>query len=131
MERQAVSSKNAPAPVGPYSPSIAWEKLVFVSGQGPLDPYSGKPVDGDITAQTTRVFANIDALLMEAGSSRDKVLKVNVYLARIEDFNAMNAVYREFFGSAPYPARTTIQAGALPGGVGVEIDVIAFRGEGR
>jgi 2-iminobutanoate/2-iminopropanoate deaminase len=108
-----------------------WDRLVFVSGQGPLDPSSGKPVDGDIAVQTTRVLANIEALLKEAGSSREKVLKVNVYLAHIEDFGAMNAVYREFFGSPPYPARTTIQAGSLPGGIGVEIDVIAYRGEGR
>jgi 2-iminobutanoate/2-iminopropanoate deaminase len=117
--------------VGPYSPSIVWDKLVFVSGQGPLDPGSGKPVDGDIAAQTARALANIEALLKEAGSSREKVLKVNVYLAHIEDFGAMNAVYQGFFGSAPYPARTTIQAGALPGGIGVEIDVIAYRSEGR
>ena len=129
MEHKAVSSKKAPAPVGPYSPAIVWDKLVFVSGQAPRDPGSGTSIDGDIGAQTTRVLTNIEALLKEAGSSRDKVLKVNVYLAHIEDFGAMNAVYREFFGSAPYPARTTVQAGALPGGVGVEIDVIAYRGE--
>jgi len=131
VEHQAISTRNAPAPVGPYSPCVAWGNLVFVSGQGPLDPATGKPVDGDIVAQTSRVLANIDALLGESGSSRDKILKVNVYLARIEDFVAMNAVYGDFFGKPPYPARTTIQAGALPGGIGVEIDVIAYRSDGR
>ncbi len=88
MEHQAISSKKAPAPVGPYSPAIVWDKLVFVSGQGPLDPGSGNAVDGDIAAQTARSLANIEALLKEAGSSREKVLKVNVYLAHIEDFGA-------------------------------------------
>jgi len=94
-----------------------------------LDPKTGKRVEGDITAQTRQVFSNLDALLVTAGSSRRNVLKVNVYLAKIEDFGAMNEVYKEFFNGTTFPARTTIQAGALPGGIGVEIDIIAYTGE--
>jgi len=131
VEHQAISSRHAPAPLGPYSPSVAWGTLVFISGQGPLDPQTGKRIEGDIYAQTAKVLANIDALLTESGSARDRVLKVNVFLARIEDFAGMNAAYQEFFGKPPYPARTTIQAGALPGGIGVEIDAIAYRSDGR
>ena len=127
MEHYAVTSQNAPASVGPYSPSIVWQRLVFVSGQTPMDPETGKAVVGDIVAQMARALANIDALLIEAGTSREKVLKVNVYLAHMEDFSAMNTVYRDFFHSLPYPARTTVQTATLPGGVGVEIDVMAYR----
>ena len=129
MTRKAISSPDAPSPVGPYSPALAWENLVFISGQGPLDPKTGKRVEGDIIAQTRQVFSNLDALLKAAGSSRRNVLKVNVYLAKIEDFGAMNEVYKEFFSGTTFPARTTIQAGALPGGIGVEIDIIAYTSE--
>jgi 2-iminobutanoate/2-iminopropanoate deaminase len=128
MTRKAISSPDAPSPVGPYSPALVWDNLVFISGQGPLDPKTGKRVEGDITEQTRQVFSNLDALLMAAGSSRRNVLKVNVYLAKIEGFGAMNEVYKEFFSGTTFPARTTIQAGALPGGIGVEIDIIAFTG---
>jgi 2-iminobutanoate/2-iminopropanoate deaminase len=128
MTRKAISSPDAPSPVGPYSPALVWENLVFISGQGPLNPKTGKRVEGDIAEQTRQVFSNLDALLVAAGSSRKNVLKVNVYLARIEDFGAMNEVYKEFFSETTFPARTTIQAGALPGGIGVEIDIIAFKG---
>jgi 2-iminobutanoate/2-iminopropanoate deaminase len=129
MDPVPITSEKAPRPVGPYSPALAWGGLVFISGQGPIDPGSGKPVGGDIERQTRQVFSNLDALLVAAGSSRSRVLKVQVFLAHIEDFQAMNAVYQEFFSGLTYPARTTIQAAGLPGGIGVEIDVIAFRAE--
>lgn len=129
MRQRSISSPGAPAPVGPYSPAIAWQDLVFISGQGPLDPATGKPVQGDIAAQTRRVFANLDSLLKAAGSSREQVLKVTVYLADIRDFQQMNAVYQEYFEGATFPARTTIQAAALPMNIGVEIDVIAYRAQ--
>lgn len=129
MTQKAIWSPDAPSPVGPYSPALVWGNLVFISGQGPLDPKTGKRVEGDIAVQTRQVFSNLDALLVAAGSSRRNVLKVNVYLAKIEDFGAMNEVYKEFFSGATFPARTTIQAGALPGGIGVEIDIIAYAGE--
>lgn len=127
MTQRAITSKNAPAPVGPYSPAIVWKDLVFISGQGPMDPATSRLVEGDATQETRQVFANLDALLLASGSSRSQVLKVQVYLARIEDFQAMNAVYKEFFEGVTFPARTTIEAGALPLGISVEIDMIAYR----
>jgi 2-iminobutanoate/2-iminopropanoate deaminase len=129
MTQISVRIAEAPAPVGPYSPAIAWQNLVFISGQGPLIPATGEPVRGDIAEQTRQVFKNIEALLKAAGSSRSQVLKVTVYLADIADFSTMNAVYADFFQGSTYPARTTIQAAALPLNIGVEIDVIAYRGE--
>jgi 2-iminobutanoate/2-iminopropanoate deaminase len=127
MSHKSISSPDAPAPIGPYSPAVAWENLVFISGQGPVDPKTGKKVEGGVTAQTQRVFANLDALLQSAGASRKTVLKVTVYLTDIGEFTAMNAVYKEFFDGVTFPARTTIQAAALPAGIDVEIDVIAYK----
>ena len=128
MTQKSITSPNAPAPIGPYSPAVTWEKLVFISGQGPVDPHTGKKVEGDITAQTKLVFSNLDALLTAAGASRGTVLKVTVYLANMADFAAMNAIYKEFFDGQTFPARTTIQAAALPMGIAVEIDMIAYQG---
>lgn len=127
MSKKAVRSPEAPAPIGPYSPAVTWENLVFVSGQGPLDPKTGNPVLGGVVEQARQVFSNIDQLLQAAGTSRENVLKVTVYLAHIADFKAMNEVYQAYFQGTVYPARTTIQAAALPGGIDVEIDVIAYR----
>jgi 2-iminobutanoate/2-iminopropanoate deaminase len=129
MRQTPVSDPSAPAPVGPYSPALTWGNLVFISGQGPIDPKVGKPVRGDISEQARQVFANLDALLKAAGSSRANVLKVNVYLANMDDFREMNAVYAEFFQGHTYPARTTIQAARLPLDIGLEIDFIAYRDE--
>ncbi len=127
MSQKSISSPEAPAPIGPYSPAITWEKLVFISGQGPVDPKTGKKVEGDITVQTRQAFASLDALLKAAGASRKTVLKVTVYLSNMAEFPAMNAVYKEFFAGCTFPARTTIQAAALPMGIDVEIDMIAFQ----
>jgi 2-iminobutanoate/2-iminopropanoate deaminase len=124
--RQVVTTDGAPKPVGPYSQAVIDGDLIYVAGQGPGDPATGQLVTGDVTAQTLRTFQNLEAILRAAGSSFEKVIRCNVYLKDIEDFAAMNAVYARTF-SAPYPARTTIQAGALPGGIAVEIDCIARR----
>ncbi|MBL9208903.1 MAG: RidA family protein [Opitutaceae bacterium] len=122
--RTPVTTKNAPSPSAPYSQAIIQDGFVFVSGQGPIDPATGQYVKSDIRSETRRVFDNIGAILAAAGSSFDKVVKVNVYLRDIGDFAAMNEVYATIF-TAPYPARTTIQAGALPRGFGVEIECVA------
>jgi 2-iminobutanoate/2-iminopropanoate deaminase len=127
MTQISVKVDDAPAPVGPNSPAIVWQDLVIISGQDPFVPETGQPVRGDISEQTNQVFRNIDALLKAAGSSRSQVLIVTVYLADIADFPKMNAVYADFFQGVTYPARTTIQAAALPLNIGVEIDVIAYR----
>lgn len=122
--RNAIVTDKGPRPVGPYSQAIVEGDFIFVSGQGPINPHTGQLELGDTRAETKRVFENIKAILTAAGSSLDQVLKCNVYLRDIDDFAAMNAVYETYF-SKPFPARTTIQAGALPGGIAVEIECIA------
>jgi 2-iminobutanoate/2-iminopropanoate deaminase len=122
--RNAIVTETGPKPVGPYSQAIVDGDFVFVSGQGPINPATGKLELGDARSETKRVFENLRAILQAAGSSLDHVLKCNVYLRDINDFAAMNEVYEGLF-TAPFPARTTIQAGALPGGIAVEIECIA------
>jgi 2-iminobutanoate/2-iminopropanoate deaminase len=122
--RNAVLTDKAPKPIGPYSQAIIENGLIFVAGQGCTNPATGKLELGDVRTETKRVFENIRAILEAAGSSLDHVLKCNVYLRDISDFAAMNDVYATVF-NPPFPARTTIQAGALPGGIAVEIECIA------
>jgi 2-iminobutanoate/2-iminopropanoate deaminase len=124
--RQAIHPEGFAKPSAPYSPAVVEGGFLFVSGQGPLDPATGQYAKGDIRSETKRVFENIKAILESAGSSLDKVVKCNVYLRDIGDFAAMNEVYATYF-TAPFPARTTIQAGALPRGFAVEIECIAAR----
>src|SRR5688572_30789404 len=124
--RNPVTTDQAPRPIGPYSQAIIDGDLLFLAGQGPIDPATGVTDKGDIASQTKRTLANIKAILEAAGSSLDKVIRCNVYLQDIGDFAAMNEVYARTF-SAPYPASTTIQAGALPGGIAVEIECTARR----
>jgi len=124
--RNAVETEKAPRPIGPYSQAIIEGDLLFLAGQGPIDPATGATNLGDIASQTRRTLMNVKAILEAAGSSLDKVIRCNVYLKDIGDFAAMNEVYAEAF-TAPYPARTTIQAGALPGGIAVEIECTARR----
>jgi len=122
--KQAVSSPGAPKAIGPYSPAIRAGQLLFVSGQVPIDPATGLMVDGDISAQTRRVFENIGALLTAGGRSFADVARTTVFLADMNDFAAMNEVYGRYF-SEPYPARATVQVARLPKDARVEIDVIA------
>jgi 2-iminobutanoate/2-iminopropanoate deaminase len=122
--KQAVSSPGAPKAIGPYSPAIRVGQLLFVSGQVPIDPATGLMVDGDISAQTRRVFENIGALLSAGGRSFADVARTTVFLADMNDFAAMNEVYGRYF-SEPYPARATVQVARLPKDARVEIDVIA------
>jgi 2-iminobutanoate/2-iminopropanoate deaminase len=125
--RKAVVTEKAPKPLGPYSQAIIEGDFIFLAGQGCTNPATGKLELGDVRSETKRTFENVRAILDAAGSSLDDVTKCNVYLRDINDFAAMNDVYKTFF-SAPFPARTTIQAGALPGGIAVEIECIARRG---
>ena len=124
--RNAIATEQAPKPMGPYSQAVVEGEFIFVAGQGPTNPQTGKRELGDVRSETQRTFENLRAILQAAGSSLDDVVKCNVYLRDIKDFAAMNEVYATFF-SAPFPARTTIQAGALPGGIAVEIECIAKR----
>src|SRR5688572_24332534 len=108
--RKAVTTDKAPRPIGPYSQAIIDNDLVYVAGQGPANPATGQLELGDVASQTRRTFQNLRAIVEAAGSSMDRVIRCNVYLKDIADFAAMNEVYKEQF-QAPYPARTTIQAG--------------------
>ncbi|HEY1953802.1 MAG TPA: Rid family detoxifying hydrolase [Gemmatimonadaceae bacterium] len=125
--RNAIVTDKAPKPLGPYSQAIIDGQYIFVAGQGCTNPLTGKLELGDVKSETKRTFANLRAILEAAGSSLDDVVKCNVYLRDIKDFAAMNEVYETVFAS-PFPARTTIQAGALPGGIAVEIECIARKG---
>jgi 2-iminobutanoate/2-iminopropanoate deaminase len=122
--RKAVTTDKAPKPIGPYSQAIEESGFVFVAGQGPIDPATRKYEPADVQTETRRTFENIKAILEAAGTSLQGVVKCNVYLKDIGDFQAMNEVYKTCF-TEPFPARTTIQAGALPGGIKVEIECIA------
>jgi 2-iminobutanoate/2-iminopropanoate deaminase len=122
--REGLSTPDAPKAIGPYSQGVRAGQLIFVSGQGPIDPATGALIDGDIGTQTRRVFENVGAILKAGGASFDHVVRATVYLADMNDFAAMNAVYAGYFGS-PAPARTTIQAARLPRDMRIEIDVIA------
>jgi 2-iminobutanoate/2-iminopropanoate deaminase len=124
-DHRPIAPDDAPAPLGPYSPAMAFERLVFVSGQGARDPRSGRIPSG-IEAQTEQVLRNIQSILQAAGSDLKYVLRCGVFLIDMREFAQMNAVYKRVFGEHR-PARTTVQAAALPGeGLLVEIDCIAY-----
>ena len=122
--KHAISSPGAPKAIGPYSPAVRAGQLLFVSGQVALDPATGNLVGGGIAEETRRVLDNLGALLLAAGRSFGDVVRTTVYLADMNDFAAMNAVYGEYFAE-PYPARATVQVARLPKDARVEIDVIA------
>jgi 2-iminobutanoate/2-iminopropanoate deaminase len=125
MARKAITSKKATS-VGPYSHGIDSDGLVFLSGQTPMDPNTGKIAEGDIAAQTQQSFNNLFGVLQAAGLEPDDIQKVNVYLTDMNDFPAMNEIYQKQF-SEPYPARTTIGVASLPLGAKIEIEMIARR----
>jgi 2-iminobutanoate/2-iminopropanoate deaminase len=122
--REAVATDDAPKAIGPYSQAVRAGSLLFLSGQIPLDPATGEMIQGDIAAQTERVFRNLEAILHAAGATFDNVVRTTVYLADMNDFAAMNDVYGRYF-SPPAPARATVQAARLPKDARVEIDLIA------
>ncbi|WP_374015872.1 RidA family protein [Paenibacillus thiaminolyticus] len=118
-----VATKEAPAAIGPYSQAVQWGNLVFTSGQIPLTA-EGQLVEGGIEEQTHQVFRNLKAVLEEAGTSLDKVLKATVFLKDMNQFTQINAIYEAYFGSHK-PARTTVEVARLPKDVLVEIELIA------
>lgn len=121
-----ICTKNAPAAVGPYSQAIDCGDLVFLSGQIPLVPETGLVADGGLEAQAHQMFANIKAVLAEAGMSLSNVVKTAVFMTDLSQFAAFNAIYAEYF-KAPYPARSCVEVSALPKGVLVECELIARR----
>ena len=119
-----IDTSEAPAAIGPYSQAVVAGEWVFASGQIPLDPSTGEVVEGGVAAQTDRVMNNLAAVLGEAAGSLNHVVKTTVYLADMATFGEMNEVYARHFGDHR-PARATVEAGALPKNVAVEIDLIA------
>jgi 2-iminobutanoate/2-iminopropanoate deaminase len=122
--REAISTPDAPAAIGPYSQAVRAGNLLFLSGQIPLDPRTGRLVEGGAEAQTRQVFANIAAILEAAGATFDQVVSVGVFLADMNDFAKVNEIYGTYF-SAPFPARATVQVARLPKDCLVEIQVTA------
>ena len=119
-----ISTKNAPAAIGPYSQAIQVGNLVYTSGQIPIDPATGNFVEGGIKEQTRQSLTNVKAILEEAGLTMGNVVKTTVFMADMADFADMNSVYAEFF-SEPYPARSAVAVKTLPKGAFVEIEVVA------
>ncbi len=126
MERKVIHSKEAPAPIGPYSQAVEAGGFIFCSGQIPLDPQTGSLVGGDIQVQTRRILGNLEAVLSACGSSLSQAVKLTVYLTQLSDFDALNRVLAERFPQDP-PARAVVQVSALPKGASVEMDLIAVK----
>ena len=126
MAKNAISTPNAPAAIGPYSQAIQAGDTVYVSGQIPIDPATGAFAGDDIQSQTRQSLTNIKNILAQAGLDMANVVKTTVLLKHIGDFGAMNEVYAEFF-TEPYPARAAFQAAALPKDALVEIEAVAVK----
>ena len=122
--KTVISTTNAPAAIGPYSQAIRVGNIIFTSGQIPIDPVTGAFVEGGIKEQTRQSLLNVKAILNEAGTTMDHVIKTTVFMADMNDFAEMNSVYSEFFNT-PYPARSAVAVKTLPKGALVEIEVIA------
>ncbi len=122
--RQIIETKNAPAPIGPYSQAVRANGFLFVSGQIPVRPDTGQVVEGGIAAQTHQVMKNISAILEAAETGLANVVKTTVFLSNLDDFSVFNQVYGEYFSEAR-PARATVQVARLPKEVLVEVEVVA------
>ncbi|ELZ22167.1 Rid family detoxifying hydrolase [Natrinema limicola] len=122
--KRIIETDDAPAAVGAYSQATSNGSLLFTAGQIPLTADGELLDDESIAAQTEQALYNLDAILDEAGASSEDILKVTVFLADIDDFEAMNEAYANYFDDEP-PARSAVEAGALPKGVGVEIEAVA------
>jgi 2-iminobutanoate/2-iminopropanoate deaminase len=127
--KKIVSTNDAPQAIGPYSQGVRVGSTIYYSGQIPLDPTTGQIVSGGIDVQTRRVMENVGGLLKSQGLSYDNIVKTTIFLADINDFQKVNEIYGSYFKQAP-PARSTIQAGALPKGARLEIEVIAVAADG-
>ena len=128
MSIYSITSKDAPAAIGPYSQAVVAGNMMFVSGQIPVVPTTGEVAEGGIQAQAVQVFENIGAILREAGKSFSDVVKTTVLLADINDFSIVNQIYAKYFTTDPLPARAAFQVAALPKHVMIEVEVIVYMG---
>lgn len=124
--RKIVATKAAPAAIGPYSQGNMYGNLIFTSGQVPLHPDTGEIVGDTVEEQTEQVLQNVKAILEEAGSSMDKVLKTTVFIKDMNDFAVINRVYAKYFTEGSYPSRSAVEVARLPKDVLVEIETIAY-----
>ncbi len=127
MTKVIIATENAPKAIGPYSQAVAYNGVLYCSGQIPLDPGTGAIIEGDVSDQTERVLENLKAVLEAAGSSLEKVLKTTVYVKDMTEFGKINEVYARYFG-ASLPARATVEVARLPRDAKVEIEAIAAIG---
>lgn len=124
--KKSIATDKAPKAIGPYSQGISFDKLIFVSGQIPIDPVTGELVGGSIENQAHRVFKNLEGVLAAAGSDLHKALKVTIFLKNMDDFAKINGVYTEYF-KEPFPARAVVEISRLPKDAVIEADAIAYR----
>ena len=125
MKKKCFWPKSGIKTKGPYSPAVIFNNLIFVSGQGPVDPKTGNLIKGEFLDEMKAALENVKMILEEAKSGLNKILKVNIYLSDINNFSIMNKCYSEYFGP-DFPARTTVQAAKLPFDIQFEIEVIAY-----
>lgn len=123
MSKKQIHTNNAPSAIGPYSQGVQAGELLFISGQIPLDAETGDLVGENISAQTHKVLQNLQAVIVAGGGTMDQVVKTTIFLKDLSDFQAVNAVYSEYF-KAPFPARACVEVARLPKDVNVEIDAI-------
>ena len=125
MEKETISTKDAPQAIGPYSQAVRFDNLIFVSGQIPVEPETGKILKGDIKEQAMQILKNLNNILVAGGSSLDNVLRTTIYLANLENYSLVNETYAQYFNDFP-PARSTVQVAKLPMDAQIEIDAIAY-----
>jgi 2-iminobutanoate/2-iminopropanoate deaminase len=126
MTKKFIKTQSAPQPIGPYSQGIRAGNFLFVSGQGPIDPKTGKIIEADIEKQTRQTLQNVKAIVEDSGLALSDVVKVSIFLKNASDFQKMNEIYKTFFQENP-PTRTTVQAEFVSPGMLIEIDAIACR----
>ncbi len=124
MQKDIISTNDAPNAIGPYSQAVRFGNLLFVSGQIPIEPKSGEILKGNIKEQTRQILENLNCILVAGGSSLNNVLRTTIFLTNLEDYVAVNEAYTQFF-DVSQPARSTVQVSRLPMDVQVEIDAIA------
>jgi len=124
MQKEIISTKDAPQAIGPYSQAIRFGNLIFVSGQIPIEPEAGKILKGDIKEQTKLILENLNNVLAASGSSLDNVLRTTIFLTDLENYSVVNETYAQYFNDLP-PARSTVQVAKLPMDAQIEIEAIA------
>jgi 2-iminobutanoate/2-iminopropanoate deaminase len=124
--KKEISTKNAPSAIGPYSQAIEVNGMIFTSGMIPINPQTGELVTGSVEAQAEQAFTNLKALIEDAGSSMDKVVKTVVFIKDMEDFSKINAIYEKYF-TEPYPARSCVEVARLPKDVALEVEAVTIK----